>query len=281
MTGRSNLQKFHIGIAPLTCTVEPLTLGRRMPTTTQTSFMQNRKTPRAGFTLIELLTVIAIIGVLAAILIPTVGAVRKQAAKVSSANNVKQIAISFSTFSNSGTRPRVITKGAWSTQNNRSANDMKDWAMVLAYHAEMTDANVWFISSDEDVVLYGGTLPRTIGTRGTGSTFNQSTEWNAISEREISYNAVSGMSPNAPASTTPLIWTKGLGSNGYWEATSPWQGEGGHIGFMDGHVEFFPNIADDEYRLAPGSASGQRSTTNNIRDAIETTTQSDVVRNLG
>lgn len=242
--------------------------------------MKTQKSPRSGFTLIELLTVIAIIGVLASILIPTVGAVRKQAAKVSSANNIKQIAISFSTFSNSGTRPRVITKGAWSSSNNRSASNMKDWAKVLAFHAEMTDANVWFISSDEDIALYSGVLPRTIGVRD-GSSFDETTEWSRISEREISYNAVVGMSPNSPASTTPLIWTKGLRSSGFWSDTSPWQGEGGHIGFMDGHVEFFPNISDDEYRLAPGSASGRSSTTNNIRDAIETTTQSDTVRSIG
>lgn len=47
--------------------------------------------PRAAFTLIELLTVIAIIGILAAIIIPTVGMVRKSAQNAVTVSNLRQL----------------------------------------------------------------------------------------------------------------------------------------------------------------------------------------------
>lgn len=71
---------------------------------------------RAAFTLIELLTVIAIIGILAAILIPTVGAVRRHAQAASCISNLRQIGVAMNLHAqeNKDNLPIAIgTTGSW------------------------------------------------------------------------------------------------------------------------------------------------------------------------
>lgn len=57
--------------------------------------MPHRK--RYGFSLVELLVVIAIVGVLAGILIPTIGTIRFQALEVQGTNNLRQLGLAFLT----------------------------------------------------------------------------------------------------------------------------------------------------------------------------------------
>jgi prepilin-type N-terminal cleavage/methylation domain-containing protein len=81
-------------------------------------FRQRLHTRRAGFTLIELLTVIAIIGILAAILIPVVGKVREQARFARGQSNLRQWAVANLLFADANRGFFPHDGGADRTPNN-------------------------------------------------------------------------------------------------------------------------------------------------------------------
>src|SRR5437879_7154229 len=60
-------------------------------------YLVPRTTP-AGFTIVELLVVIAVIGVLVALLLPAVQAARESSRRLSCGNNLKQIGVALQNF---------------------------------------------------------------------------------------------------------------------------------------------------------------------------------------
>lgn len=86
--------------------------------------------PRAAFTLIELLTVIAIIGILAAILIPTVGKVRSKAKQSVKSSNYRQIWLANALYANENKGRTCPTSDAASA----------DWRRNLAPYIQMQAA---------------------------------------------------------------------------------------------------------------------------------------------
>jgi prepilin-type N-terminal cleavage/methylation domain-containing protein len=96
---------------------------------------------RAGFTLVELLVVIAVIGMLIALLIPAIQSSREAARRVSCANNTKQIGLAIANYqlakgafpaSSSGDLPGIATVSSWQFFRNQS------WASVILPYAEET-----------------------------------------------------------------------------------------------------------------------------------------------
>jgi prepilin-type N-terminal cleavage/methylation domain-containing protein/prepilin-type processing-associated H-X9-DG protein len=89
--------------------------------------LARRATPARAFTLIELLTVIAIIGILAAILIPVVGKVRESARVTQGISNLRQIGSAIHLYA--AQNRDLLPAG---TEYNAGGSAITDWALRLS-----------------------------------------------------------------------------------------------------------------------------------------------------
>lgn len=197
--------------------------------------------PSSGFTLIELLTVIAIIGILAAIIIPTVGTVREKAQRAVDANNLREILKAAQIYASDNQDrlpdPQNIAPAALSADA-----PVYLWPGILAKNNILSDPSFYFAKNDP---LYPAAVPAVILSAGVAARNQVDPGFGASTP---AWEFVGGLKMGDPA-TTPVAYTRGLQADGTWNGDSTsstvgvYKDAGGFIAFLGGNVNFYPNTA--------------------------------------
>ncbi len=219
----------------------------------------SRRVPE-GFTLIELLTVIAIIGILAAIIIPTVATVREKAQRAVDAKNPRYINNAAHIYGGY-TNDRLPDPQNLTTQIV-GATAVFRWPGILAKNNILSDPTFYFAKNDPS---FSGTYP--VSIINTRVPARNQLDVSFTTNRVLSYEFVGGLKMSDPA-TTPVAYTRGLQPNGAgWNITSGvYKDVGGYIAYLGGNVNFHNNTNQP----APGifNSNNTGSKTPDIRQAI-------------
>jgi len=213
----------------------------------------------AAFTLIELLTVIAIIGILAAIIIPTVGTVRDKAQRAVDANNLREITKAAQIFAGDNNDRLPDPTQAPATLVTGSTAVFR-WPGILAKNGILTDPSFYFSKNDPQYPAAG--LPDAIIDPAVAARNRLSANF---INKTMSWEFVGGLKMSDPA-TTPVAFTRGLQTNGSWNITSGvYKDTGGYISFLGGNVAFYSSTATPA-PLFTNNNSGRK--TADVRQAI-------------
>jgi len=207
----------------------------------------------AGFTLIELLTVIAIIGILAAIIIPTVNGVRARAQRSVDGSNLRQIVQAALTYAadNNDRLPNPDLPGLVS-----ASSGVFLWPAILARAGALSEPSMYFSQVDS---AFDGEVPPTILNPQNRNLVDAAFS----TGRELSWEFVGGLRMSDPA-TTPVAFTRGLLPTGSWDPVNGVYGDtGGYVVFLGGNVEFFSDTASGKFI---NTQTGQR--TDNLLEAL-------------
>lgn len=198
---------------------------------------------RAGWGLNAIVATITIL-ILAAIIIPTVSIHRDHSPRAIDASNLRQIGQACLIYANDNKDqlPQTDSVTAFSAE--------------LARGGGLNDATIWISTAESNL--------RGNNSISTVLTADHTVPTPEFLRARLAFTVVArGLHANLPA-TTPVAWTRGLQPDGTWSKDSPYKGDGGHIVFLGGNVQFYRNLAS-----APLTRfDNPEATTTDIRQAL-------------
>lgn len=212
------------------------------------------KARTSGFSLIELLMVLGVMSILMGMLIPSVGVVRAKAQRMATGQKMRQIGMAVATYQSV-------------TGRSLAAADLGDWMARLAAETGLREGEIYIFEEDPLLAQATAGIPPVLVQPAANGLWE---EIDGFDNWPIGVAVASGVSAMANPSTTPVAWTRGLTSEGLWQDFgTPRPGVygtgGGFIAFLDGHVEFYTDLARDGGQLV-SMTDGRR--TSDIREAI-------------
>ena len=200
--------------------------------------------PRNAGWILKTAVVLTALFAIAAVILPTVSIHHDHSPRSIDASNLRQIGQASLIYASDNKNQLPQTK------------TVTDFAAALARGGGLNDATIW-ISTEE------ASLPanRAISTVLTP---DRSAPHPEFLRARLAFAVVArGLHTDLPA-TTPIAWTRGLQPDGTWAKDSPYGGEGGHIVFLGGNVQFYRNLAS-----APlARFDDPKATTTDIRQAL-------------
>ncbi|MDR0741087.1 MAG: prepilin-type N-terminal cleavage/methylation domain-containing protein [Puniceicoccales bacterium] len=212
---------------------------RQQDNKTSSKLANVKQKKKKSFTLVEIVFTIAIIGILLAIFLPAMSAIKLAAQKVKDQSNLRKIAEGWKTYTvdkNFGAFfgehmefvHRLSGGGpGWQGQERCIIND--PYVYISSndkYASKVAGEAISGPSGDAGAYLGAYAIVENDITTGPGIPF--------------SYCLISGLSASIPLATTPVAFTRGLKANGKWHSKYGLYGDkGGYVVFCDGHVTWF------------------------------------------
>ncbi len=142
------------------------------------------------------------------------------------------------------------------------ASDVWDYAGMLAENAGLNGASSWQSRFDPATTTHNDFPALILSPAAGGKPRELNPAFRKL--RPCFAVALGSLNVNMPA-TTPIVWTRGLQSDGTWAKHSPYGEEGGYIYFIGGKVSFYPNLTTNGGELTRFDGTGK---TSNILEAL-------------